>query len=118
MILSGAVSVRVGGLEEVREVSRLDAGAFFGEMALLTGERRNASTIALTDVDCYRLDAEAFRALLGRHPDLAQRVAQVLAEREVGLSAAKGRLGSDHHSLKAQRERALLSKIRSFFELD
>lgn len=118
MIMSGEVSVRVGGLEPERQVGMLGAGSFFGEMALLTGERRSASVVAVTDVDCYRLDAEAFRALLARHPDLAQRVAQVLAEREVGLVAAKGRLTSDHHQLKAQRERALLSKIRAFFELD
>jgi small-conductance mechanosensitive channel/CRP-like cAMP-binding protein len=119
MIQSGTVSVRVGGLEEHREVGRLAAGDFFGEMALLTGERRSATAIAVTDVDCYRLDAGAFRALLGRHPDLAQRVAQVLAERESGLVAARERLGSEQQAqLRAQRERALVSKIRSFFELD
>jgi small-conductance mechanosensitive channel/CRP-like cAMP-binding protein len=117
MILTGDVSVRVGGLEESREVARLNAGAFFGEMALLTGERRSASAFAMTDVDCYRLDADAFRALLAHHPDLAARVAEVLAEREVGLVAAKGRM-SEHSKLKEQRERALLSKIKAFFELD
>jgi small-conductance mechanosensitive channel/CRP-like cAMP-binding protein len=119
MILSGTVSVRVGGLEDNREVGRLAAGDFFGEMALLTGERRSATAIAVTDVDCYRLDAQAFRALLGRHPDLAERVAQVLAERETGLVAARERLGSEQRAeLRAQKERALVSKIRSFFELD
>lgn len=118
MILAGEVSVRVGGLEAEREVGRLGAGSFFGEMALLTGERRSANACAVTDVDCYRLGAEAFRALLGRHPDLAARVAQMLAEREVGLLAAKGRMGSGHEQLKAQRERALLSKIKAFFDLD
>lgn len=119
MIQSGTVSVRVGGLEEHREVGRLQAGDFFGEMALLTGERRSATAIAVTDVDCYRLDAAAFRALLGRHPDLAQRVAQVLAERESGLVAARERLGAEQQAqLRAQRELALVSKIRSFFELD
>jgi small-conductance mechanosensitive channel/CRP-like cAMP-binding protein len=119
MILSGRVSVRVGGLEDHREVARLQAGDFFGEMALLTGERRNATSIAMTDVDCYRLGAEPFRALLSRHKDLAERVAQVLAEREIGLVAAKERLGSEQQAaLRAQKERVLLSKIREFFELD
>jgi small-conductance mechanosensitive channel/CRP-like cAMP-binding protein len=119
MILAGSVSVRVGGLEEHREVGRLEAGDFFGEMALLTGERRNATSIALTDVDCYRLGAEPFRALLARHPDLAERVAQVLADRETGLIAAKERLGSEQRAeLRAHKERVLVSKIRAFFELD
>jgi CRP-like cAMP-binding protein len=119
IILSGSVSVRVGGLEEKREVGKLRAGDFFGEMALLTGERRSASCVALDEVDCYRLDAEAFRSLLGRHPDLANRVAQVLAERETGLVAAKQRLGSEQRELmRAQKERVLVRRIRDFFELD
>jgi small-conductance mechanosensitive channel/CRP-like cAMP-binding protein len=119
IILSGSVSVRVGGLEEKREVGRLRAGEFFGEMALLTGERRSATCIALEQVDCYRLDAEVFRELLARHPDLAQRVAQVLAERETGLIAARDRLSSEQREqLRAQKERALVHKIRAFFQLD
>lgn len=119
IILGGSISVRVGGLEEKREVGRLKTGEFFGEMALLTGERRSASCIALEEVDCYRLDAEAFRSLLARHPDLAQRVAQVLADRETGLVAAKDRLGSEQREqLRAQKERVLVRKIRAFFELD
>jgi small-conductance mechanosensitive channel/CRP-like cAMP-binding protein len=119
MIMSGTVSVRVGGLEEHREVGRLGVGNFFGEMALLTGERRSATSIAITDVDCYRLKAEAFRALLGRHADLAERVAQTLAERETGLVAAKERLSAAQHAeLSAQKKRAITSRIRAFFELD
>ncbi len=119
MILSGTVSVRIGGHDEHREVARLKAGDFFGEMALLTGERRSATSIALSDVDCYRLDAEAFRALLARHQELAQHVAQVLAERETGLVAARERLNAEQSAaLRAQKERVLLSKIRAFFDLD
>jgi small-conductance mechanosensitive channel/CRP-like cAMP-binding protein len=119
IILSGSVSVRVGGIEDRREVNRLLSGEFFGEMALLTGERRSASCIALDEVQCYRLDAEAFRSLLARHPDLAQRVAQVLADRETGLIAARDRLGSEQREqLRAQKERALVTRIRAFFELD
>jgi len=119
MILSGSVSVRVGGLDERCEVGQLKAGDFFGEMALLTGERRSATSIALTDVDCYRLGAEPFRALLARHPELAERVATVLAEREVGLVAAKERVGASQRAeLRAQKERVLVSKIRAFFDLD
>lgn len=119
MILSGTVSVRVGGPDQHREVGQLGGGEFFGEMALLTGEQRSATSVAVTDVDCYRLGAEPFRALLARHPNLAERVAKVLAERETGLVAAKERLGSAQQAeLRAHKERLLVSKIRAFFELD
>jgi small-conductance mechanosensitive channel/CRP-like cAMP-binding protein len=119
IVRSGSLSVRVGGHADDREVARLNAGSIFGEMALLTGERRNASLIALSDVECYRLDAEPFRALLSRRPDLAERVAQVLAEREVGLVAAKQRMNdSQHEQLRTQNKHALAARIRAFFELE
>jgi CRP-like cAMP-binding protein len=118
-ILSGEISVRVGGLADQHEVARLRSGDFFGEMALLTGEKRRATSIALTDVESYRLDAESFRALLGRRPDLAEHVAKVLAERQTELVTAKERVNaSERAHLKAQHERALISKIRNFFQLD
>jgi small-conductance mechanosensitive channel len=39
-----------------RIIGSVRAGQFFGEMGLLTGEARNATVIARTDVECYRLD--------------------------------------------------------------
>jgi CRP-like cAMP-binding protein len=46
-IASGAVEVRL----PMRCV-RLGSGEFFGEMALLTGRRRQADVVALTYADC------------------------------------------------------------------
>ena len=47
-------------------ISTLRSGQFFGEMALLTGETRTATVVALTDVECYRLDGKSFQGLLLR----------------------------------------------------
>jgi len=119
MIIEGDASVRVasaGGIE--REVAKLKAGDFFGEMSLLTGERRAATVVASTDVDCYRLDSGAFKDLLERRPELAEQTADVLAKRRVELLSAREDL-----DLAAQSERLsaaridLLDKIRSFFAL-
>src|SRR5204862_484325 len=51
-------------------ISTLRAGQFFGEMALLTGEARSATVIALTDVECYRLDVKSFQTLMHRRPEI------------------------------------------------
>lgn len=117
MIRAGMVSVRVGGVTARHEINRLQAGDFFGEMALLTGSRRTATSVALTDVDCYRLDAEGFGATYERHAQFADYVAKVIAERETGLVAAHERLSAELHAqLQRQKEHALSSRIRSFFE--
>lgn len=119
IIVDGTISVRVGGIESAHEVAKLSKGQFFGEMALLTGEKRRATTIAVTDVECYRLDAAAFRGLLAKHPDLAERVAAVLVERQVDLEAVRESVTEAQAARRRAASRAdLTSKIRAFFQLD
>ncbi|MCA9577721.1 MAG: mechanosensitive ion channel family protein [Polyangiales bacterium] len=119
ILVRGEVSVRVGGIEQTNEVAQLRAGAFFGEMALLTGEKRRATCIALSDVDCYRLDWGAFRGLLERHPELAEQVAAVLVERQADLEAVRERVDvAQDAKRRAESQRDLAFKIRTFFQLD
>jgi len=119
MILHGSISVRVGGIDPAHEVARLEDGEVFGEMALLTGEKRRATTVALTDVDCYKLTDDAFRALLQRKNELAERVAKVIVEREHGLVAMREKVDAEARDADRHRsETELVKKIRGFFRLD
>jgi CRP-like cAMP-binding protein len=119
ILIEGETSVRVsteGGLE--REVARVQAPSFFGEMSLMTGERRSATVVAVTDAECYRLDKSTFQQVLQRRPELAEHVASVLAKRRLELSVAKE--GLDQEAAKrllAHDEQDLLGRIRSFFGL-
>jgi putative ABC transport system ATP-binding protein len=57
LVSEGAVKVeRSGG-----EVARLGAGEFFGELALMTGERRNATVTAADPLETYVLEEGDFR---------------------------------------------------------
>lgn len=119
LLADGQVAVRVSedGIE--REVARLGPGTFFGEMGLLTGEKRAATVVALTDVDCFRLEKETFQAALTQRPELAERVAKVLAARRTGLEAARDNLSQAAAASRRERAEAdLLGKIRGFFGLD
>jgi voltage-gated potassium channel len=60
----------------------LGAGQFFGEIALLTGERRNATVVAARQCTLLSLDIVDFRELIGRQPDLA-RIIHEEAERRL-----------------------------------
>ncbi len=70
-IASGEVEVRLrpGAV-------RLGPGEFFGEIALLTGEPRNATVVAVQPCTLLTLDIVDFRQLLGRQPDLARVVSE------------------------------------------
>jgi voltage-gated potassium channel len=66
-VASGEVEIRV-----MPESIRLEAGDFFGELALLTGDPRNATVVATRQCTLLRLDIVDFRQLLGRQPELAR----------------------------------------------
>lgn len=120
LIVRGRVSVQVaieGGLE--REVNTLGDGDFFGELSLMTGEPRTATVVALTDVDCYRLDRQVFQEVIKRRPALAEDVAAILAERRMGLMAVRENLDHEARSKRQEQTRLdLVHRIRDFFGLD
>ena len=76
-ISSGAVEVKVDDSRTVR----LEAGAYFGEMALLTGERRTADVIAVDFCQFLVLDQREFNQFMARHPALRAAVAGIAEER-------------------------------------
>jgi small-conductance mechanosensitive channel/CRP-like cAMP-binding protein len=119
LVVEGEVSVHISKEGVDREVARLHAGDVFGERGLLTGERRSATVVAMTPVVCYRLDKPAFQELLTHRPEIAERLADILAKRQMELRAISEDLDEEtgREQLRASRT-DLLDKIRSFFGLD
>jgi CRP/FNR family transcriptional regulator, cyclic AMP receptor protein len=62
-------------------LDRIDAGDFFGELAMLTGEARSATATAVTPVRVWELDRDTFYRFLTAYPTSAIRVLTVLARR-------------------------------------
>jgi voltage-gated potassium channel len=62
-------------------VRRLGPGNFFGEVAVLRRARRSATVRATERTRLLVLDADDFHALLGKQPDLAERLRAVVRER-------------------------------------
>jgi len=118
MLVAGEAVVRIGVGAEQRDVARLVAGQFFGEMSLMTGEARTASVIAATDVVCYRVDKPAFQRILSETPAIADGIAELLAARRMALEAARDERDEQHRRRMENAKQDLLGKIRSFFGLD
>jgi CRP-like cAMP-binding protein len=49
---------------DAERIRTLATGTFFGEISLLTGQRRNATVRAITTCDLFVLDREEFQLLL------------------------------------------------------
>lgn len=77
IVLSGRVRVDIGG----ETVAQLGAGDHFGEVALVSGQRRNATVSALETCDLAKIMVWDFQQLTSEHPTLASRVRQAAADR-------------------------------------
>ncbi|MEM7355530.1 MAG: cyclic nucleotide-binding domain-containing protein, partial [Acidobacteriota bacterium] len=107
-------------------VAQLGAKQIFGEMALLTGETRNADVIAVTDCTCIVFPRDAVDRLIRQHADVAQFLTAILGERlvrsgtirHVGkyrLLSEAGRGGNSivYHGIHPSLERAVAIKMLS-----
>jgi len=99
-------------------VGRLTAPEVFGEMGLITGQARTADVVAVTDVDCFRLDKETFERVLLERPEIATELSDRLARRRVELIAVRDGLDEEAKIARQSVERdQILGAIRSFFSL-
>jgi small-conductance mechanosensitive channel len=116
IIRRGSVEVMVdGGNGKRAHVADLGPPSFFGEIALMTGEQRNATIVARTDVEVLEMDRDAFTRLFHDHPDVTARIGEVisarLTERRDILAAMPEGDGS------RARRNWLMDKMRSVFDL-
>ena len=110
IIQRGRVAITVGS--DQREVAVTQAGGYFGEMSLLTGDPRTATVTARGDCTVLEISADAFREYVQQNPGVIDRLAMAAAERRKALDqtrAAAGTVSSEHLSLA--------QKMRRFFGL-
>lgn len=118
LICRGSVAVIVrgeGGRET--EVARLGDGAFFGEMSLLTGERRTATIRAVVDTTVLRLDKPTLAEVIRRNSHVAEQLARVLAHRNNDRLAKLDAAREADMANQPTAQVALLQRIRAFFGL-
>jgi CRP/FNR family transcriptional regulator, cyclic AMP receptor protein len=77
VIIEGDAAVRQGE----REINRLGAGDFFGEIALVEDRPRTATVVAETPVRALVITDRSFRTLLDRSPEIESKVMSARAAR-------------------------------------
>jgi small-conductance mechanosensitive channel/CRP-like cAMP-binding protein len=120
VLLKGTAAVRVATSEgEDRQVAILEAPSFFGEMALMTGQPREATVIAECDVECLRVDRKDLESIIKNRPEIASEISVVLAKRRVELLAVREGLDADAKRARLSTEHTrILHAIRDFFALE
>lgn len=120
LIQSGSVDVLLkdsGG--EERFIATLRPGEFFGEMSLLTGERRKATVKAKEDTTCIVLTYKAFQGVLIENPNLAGKLSELLVKRSGELEEIKSRAASEREKNDAETaaRKRMIDRIRQFFKM-
>jgi CRP-like cAMP-binding protein len=110
-----AVSVRAGATDT--QVAFLRAGDFFGEMSLMTGEKRKATCRAHTEVECWVIGHEPVRRVLRENPKIAEEISGVLAGRMLVLDGKHADVAERVEAQAAAPDPRLLARIRDFFSL-
>ncbi|MEQ1851724.1 MAG: mechanosensitive ion channel family protein [Chthoniobacteraceae bacterium] len=111
------VIVHANGTDTV--VATLRQGEAFGEMCLLTGEKRTATVIAKTDCDLWEISRALLQPLMQENSGLAERLSELLARRRMeteGVLAAQ----TPAQVMEEKRAEYMLGfrqKIRSLFQI-
>lgn len=115
ILIEGLLSVRVERDGRPHEIAHLEPGQFFGEMSLLTGERRSATVGAVTESVVYEIRKKPLQHLMEQRPELAEHLSRILAERQLLTrqaldSSGEAQGGDEIDSLARQ----LLGRMREF----
>lgn len=110
VVHNGRVSVQVNENGRARHVATLSEGAFFGEMALFTGEPRTASIVAVEETEVLEIGHAAMKRVFDNNPDLVESLSHIIAERRQGLAATEDLSGS-----REEHSAGILSSIKRFF---
>ncbi|MBP2298955.1 mechanosensitive ion channel family protein [Azospirillum picis] len=121
VIAEGVFDVQVaaadpGGRPAVRHLTRLRPGELFGEMSLLTGQPRSASVVACTDAVIFELERSHLDPVLRRRPELAERLAELMADRQSRNNTRPDRPEGSAPPPHAEKQ-ALLARLRGIFGL-
>ncbi len=120
VLTKGEVEVRLrSDSGEERVINTIKAPGFFGEMGVMTGAKRSTTIVALTEVDCLRIEKDDFNQIITERPEIAEGISSILAQRQVGLAAGRENLDAAEHNRRLDAEQSrILAGIKAFFGLE
>ena len=112
VVCRGKVAVTVGANR--REVAMTEAGGYFGEMSLLTGDPRTATVVARGDCTVLEIGGDMFSAYVRSNPDVVDRLAEAAASRRRQLNESHVSLGP----AESARAATITERMKRFFGLE
>jgi small-conductance mechanosensitive channel/CRP-like cAMP-binding protein len=103
--------------DEQIKVARLTPGAFFGEKSLLTGERRSASIVSVTESILCEIDAESMKQLFNEKPQVMQTLSKEVIQRDMKNKSQFNNVSrKEQDQFIAAETDSFMSKLTRFFK--
>ncbi len=112
VLLSGRARVTLEPLGQ--EVAIIQAGGFFGEMSMLTGDRRTATVRAIDDTQALEISASDFRALAVADPVLLDHISGIVTARRTGLDEARATTAA---VVAPEAKQTFLARMRKYLHV-
>ena len=81
LIKTGEVKVFKEKEGEILEIARLGPGDFFGEIGLITGQKRTASIMSETNVELMELKKEDIDFIISKYPEILATLKEYIKQR-------------------------------------
>jgi CRP-like cAMP-binding protein len=119
IMLRGSAQVSVANNGTAVRVGVLRQGDCFGEMSLLTGEKRTATVRAEKDCEVIEISKPVMADLLRSAPQCLNQLSELLARRKLETEGVMKEAALQPEQASRQREytASFLGRLRSFFEL-
>lgn len=116
LLVEGLLSVFIDIEGTEKMVAKLGPGTVFGEMSLLTGERRTATIRADVRSLAYEVTKPVFETVLKERPEVMGPISETMAWRK--LRNAESADGANERAIQEQQQSMagqILSRIKTFF---
>lgn len=120
VLVQGEAGVTVRPDENPTWVATLRGGDCFGELSLLTGEKRSANVVASLDCEVLEIAKAVFADIVNQDPAILTRLSELLARRQLeteGIVAAHAQRSATTEDRVQEYQAGFLARLKSFFEL-
>lgn len=119
VILRGAAQVSVAKNGSTIPVATLSAGDCFGEMSLLTGEKRSATVRAERDCYVMEVNKSIMSKIIRDSPECLHQLSEILAERKLATEGVlkDARAPGAQVAQEDEYRSAFLARLKDFFSL-
>src|SRR5436190_19107994 len=119
VLLRGSANVSVAKNGAPIRVGTLHSGDCFGEMSLLTGERRTATVRATADCYVLEISKPVMGEVIRQSPECLNQLSELLAKRKMETEGIikDAHLAQNEAAKQREYSATFLQRLRTFFEL-